>query len=104
MYQSKTARNKALMMRKLVNLKLKNGVSVAEHTSEFKNLVNQLIIVKMPLDDEMHAVLLLNSLPDSCETLVVSLSNSTPKRKLTMSMVTDAMYNEEIKRKDMRGN
>ena len=35
MYQAKTARNKALVMRRLVNLKLKNGTSVAEHTSEF---------------------------------------------------------------------
>ena len=45
MYQSKTARNKALLMRRLVNLKLKGGISVAEHTSEFQNLVNQLTTV-----------------------------------------------------------
>ncbi|GMP97319.1 hypothetical protein CsSME_00045620 [Camellia sinensis var. sinensis] len=104
MYQLKTTQNKALVMRRLVNLKLKNGMSVAEHTSEFKNLVNQLAIIKMPLDDEMQAVLLLSSLPDSCETLVVSLNNSTPEGKLTMSMVIDAMYNEETRRKDMGGN
>ena len=35
MYQAKTARNKALLMRRLVNLKLQSGTSVAEHTSEF---------------------------------------------------------------------
>lgn len=52
-YQSKTTRNKALLMRRLVNLKLKNGVSVVEHTSEFRNLVNQLATIKIDLNDEM---------------------------------------------------
>ena len=35
MYQAKTSRNKALLMRKLVNLKLQREITVAEHTSEF---------------------------------------------------------------------
>ncbi|CAL5350460.1 unnamed protein product [Camellia sinensis] len=104
MYQSKTARNKALLMRRLVNLKLKGGISVAEHTSEFQNLVNQLTTVKMELDDEMQALLLLSSLPDSWETLVVSLSNSAPEGKLTMSMVTDALFSEEARKKEMGGD
>ena len=69
-----------------------------------KKLVNQLVTIKIRLDDEMQAVLLLSSLPDSWETLVVSLSTSAPEGKLTMSMVTDAMYNEETRRKDMGGN
>ncbi|KZV07155.1 hypothetical protein F511_45364 [Dorcoceras hygrometricum] len=90
MYQAKTARNKALLMRRLVNMKLKNGTSVAEHTSEYQSLVNQLSSVEMPLGDEMQALLLLSSLPDSWETLVVSLSNSAPDGKLTMSMIKDA--------------
>ncbi|CAL5440937.1 unnamed protein product [Camellia sinensis] len=103
MYQSKTTRNKALIMRRLINLKLKNGVSVAEHTSEFHSLVNQLASIKMELEDEMQALLLLSSLPDSWETLVVSLSNSAPEGKLTMGMVTDALFNEEARKKEMEG-
>ena len=58
----------------------------------------------MRLDDEMQAVLLLSSFPDSWETLVVSLSNTVQEGKLTMSMVTDAMYNEETRRKDLGGD
>ncbi|XP_057960828.1 uncharacterized protein LOC131152896 [Malania oleifera] len=42
MYQAKTARNKAMLIRRLVNLKLKSRTSIGEHTSEFQNLVNQL--------------------------------------------------------------
>ncbi|KAF5930143.1 hypothetical protein HYC85_031016 [Camellia sinensis] len=103
MSQSKTARNEALLMRRLVNLKVK-GVSVAEHTSEFQNLVNRLATIKMELDDEMQALLLLSSLPDSWETLVVSFSNSAPEGKLTMSMVTNALFSEEARKKDMSGD
>lgn len=101
MYQSKTSRNKALLMRRLVNLKLKSGISIAEHTSEFQNLVNQLNSVELKFDDEMQALLLLSSLPDSWETLVITLSNSAPEGKVTMSMVKDALFNEEARRKEM---
>ncbi|CAH9145171.1 unnamed protein product [Cuscuta epithymum] len=102
MYQAKTARNKALLMRRLVNMKLKSGTSVAEHTSQFQSLVNQLSCVEMPLGDEMQSLLLLSSLPDSWQTLVVTLSNSAaPDDKLTMSVVKDALFNEEARRKDM---
>ena len=101
MYQAKTARNKAILMRRLVNMKLKSGTSVAEHTSEFQSLVNQLSCVEMPIGDEMQSLLLLSSLPDNWETLVVTLGNSAPNGKLTMSMVKDALFNEEARRKDM---
>ncbi|GFY85693.1 hypothetical protein Acr_04g0004310 [Actinidia rufa] len=101
MYQAKTSRNKALLMRRLVNLKLQRETTVAEHTSEFQSLVNQLTSVDLQFDDEMQALLLLSSLPESWETLVVSLSNSAPNGKLTTSMVMDALFNEEAQRKEM---
>ncbi|GFS33426.1 hypothetical protein Acr_00g0028390 [Actinidia rufa] len=101
MYQSKTSRNKALLMRRLVNLKLQRETTVAEHTSEFQSLVNQLTSVDLQFDDEMQALLLLSSLPESWETLVVSLSNSAPNGKLTTSMVMDALFNEETRRREM---
>ncbi|GFY86597.1 hypothetical protein Acr_05g0002360 [Actinidia rufa] len=74
MYQAKTSRNKALLMRRLVNLKLQRETIVAEHTSEFQK---------------------------SWETLVVSLSNSAPNGKLTTSMVMDALFNEEAQTREM---
>ncbi|GFY96388.1 hypothetical protein Acr_11g0006940 [Actinidia rufa] len=69
MYQAKTSQNKALLMRRLVNLKLQRETTVAEHTK-------------------------------SWETLVVSLSNSTPNGKLTTSMVMDALFNKEARRRE----
>ncbi|XP_057954021.1 uncharacterized protein LOC131148323 [Malania oleifera] len=71
MYQAKTACNKAMLMRQL-----------------------------MDLGDEAEALLLLSSLLDSWETLVITLSNSAPDGKLTMAMVKDALFNEEARRKE----
>ena len=38
---------------------------MAEHTSEFQNVVNQMFVVELNLDDEMQALLLLSSLLDN---------------------------------------
>lgn len=57
--------------------------------------------MKMNLHDELQALLLLSSLPDSWETLVISLSNSAPNGNLTMDMVKDNTLNEEARRKEM---
>ena len=59
-----------------------DGHSKAEH---FQSLVNQLSIVKMVIDDELQALLLLSSLPESWETLVGCLNNSTPKMRFYLS-------------------
>lgn len=99
LYERKTAGNKAFLIRKLVNLKYKEGSSIAEHLNEMQSVINQLSSMKMTIDDEMQALLLLSSLPDSWETLVVSLSNSAPDGVVTMSLVTSSLLNEELRRK-----
>jgi len=104
MYQRKTTQNKNFAIRKLVSLKHREGRSVVKHLNDFQDLVNQLVAMKLLLDDELQALLLLSSLPESWKTLVVSLSNSAPDGALTLSQVKDSMFNEEIRRKDMRSS
>ena len=41
--------------------------------------MNKLVAMKMSINDDMQAPLLLSSLLDSWETLMVTTSNSTPK-------------------------
>ena len=98
--ERKNAQNKAFMIRKLVNMKYKDGTSVAEHLSSFQDVVNQVLNMNIKIDDELQALLLLSSLPDSWEILVISLSNSAPNGKVTMQMVKDSMLNEERRRKE----
>ena len=59
-----------------------------------------LVSMKMNIYDEMQASLLLSSLPDSWETLVVTVSNSTPDGILIMENVKDSLLNEEGRRKE----
>ena len=60
-----------------------------------------MVTMKLVIDDESQALLLLSSLPDCWETLVVSLSNSTPNGVLQLAMVKDSLFNEGTRRKDM---
>ncbi|KAF8387595.1 hypothetical protein HHK36_026248 [Tetracentron sinense] len=80
-------------------MKFKEGGPIAEHLNEFQGVVNQLTTMKLVLDDELQALLLLSSLPDSWETLVVTVSNSAPNGELSMSLVTNSLFNEETRRK-----
>ncbi|VFQ98128.1 unnamed protein product [Cuscuta campestris] len=101
MYERENALNKASIMRRLVKLDYRDGHSVVEHLNDFQGLISQLSSMKLVLDDELHALLLLSSLPESWETLVVSLSNSAPEGKLTMDVVKSSLLNEEARRRDM---
>ena len=84
-----------------MNLKYKDGNSVVEHLGNIQELLNELSTMKLELDDEIHALLLLSSLLDSWETLVVSLSNSDPNGVIIVNMVKDSMFNEEARRKEL---
>ncbi|VFQ83449.1 unnamed protein product [Cuscuta campestris] len=101
MYERENALNKASIMRRLVKLDYRDGHSVVEHLNDFQGLINQLSSMKLVLDDELQALLLLSSLPESWETLVVSLSNSALEGKLTMDVVKSSLLNEEARRRDM---
>ena len=99
-FAMKTSGNKTTLIIRLVNLKYKDGNNMVEHISSFQGIVNKLVAMKMNIDDEMQASLLLSSLLDSWETLVVIVSNSTPNGILTMESVKDSLLNEEARRKE----
>ena len=95
----KTPRNKITLIRRLFNLKYKDENNMVVHISSLLGIVNKLVAMKMNIDDEMQESLLLTSLPDSWETLVVTVSNFTPNEILTMESVKDCLKNEEVRRK-----
>lgn len=84
----------------LVNLKYMDGNSVAKHLCSFQELLNEFSTMKLILNDKVQALLLLSSLPDNQETLVVSLSNSAPNGAITIDMVKDSMFKEDARRKE----
>ena len=64
MSEKDTSTNTALLIRRLVNLKCRNGRSMTEHTSSILGLVNYITAIRMKVNNEIHALLLLDSLPD----------------------------------------
>ena len=73
---------------------------MVDHISSFQGIMNKLVAMKMNIDDDMQASLLLSSLPDSWETLIVTVSNSISNGILAMKSVKDSFMNEEARRKE----
>ena len=65
MYEKQTALNKTSLIRRVVNLKYREGFNMTEHLNDFQGLVNQLTAMKLVLEDEIQVLLLLSSLPES---------------------------------------
>ena len=69
------------------------------HLNAFQSILNQLATMKMVVDDEMQASLLLCSLLDNWVTFVVTISNSIPNGALSMEIVKENLFNEKTKMK-----
>jgi gag-polypeptide of LTR copia-type len=69
----------------MVNIKYQEGSLVSDHLSRFQDCANHLSTMKMVLDEELQDLILLSSLPDSWEILVMSLSNSAPNGVVTLA-------------------
>ena len=65
MYEKPSANNKVHLMKKLFNLKMVESGSVAQHLNKFNTNTNQLSSVKIDFDDEIRALVILASLPNS---------------------------------------
>ena len=57
--------NKVFLIKRLFNMKMLEGVSIADHLNELNMVTNQLSSVKVDFDDEVRALLILCSFPKS---------------------------------------
>ena len=100
MYEKPSVNNKVHLMKKLFNLKMAENASVAQHLNEFNTITNQLSFVEIDFDDEIRALIILSSLPNSWEAIRMAVSNSTRKEKLKYNDIRDLILAEEIRRRD----
>ena len=100
MYEKSSANNKVHLMKKLFNLKMAENASVAQHLNEFNTITNQLSYVEIDFDDEIRALIVLASLPNSWEAMRMVVSNSTGKEKLKYNDIRDLILTEEIRKRD----
>ena len=76
------------------------GTPTAHHLNEFNTITNQLSFVEIDFDDEICALIVLASLPNSCEAMRMTVSNSTGKSKLKYDDIQDLILSEEVCRRD----
>lgn len=69
MSKQKTTGEKIFLLKKLVNMKLKRGILMTDHFNAFQSMENQLVAMKMVMDSEMQASMLLYSLPNNWKTI-----------------------------------
>ena len=101
MYEKSSVNNKVHLMKKLFNLKMAKKASVTQHLNEFNTITNQLLSVEIDFDDEIRALIVLASLPNSWEAMRIAVSNSTGKEKLKYNDIRDLILAKEIYRKDV---
>ena len=72
-YMKKSVENKLYLKKKLFRFDYKKGISMAEHLDDFNKIITDLLNLDVKIDDEDKTLLLLNSLPESYEFLVMTL-------------------------------
>jgi glucose-6-phosphate isomerase len=75
LYEKPSASNKVFLMKQLFNMNMSEGGSVADHLNEFNTVTNQLSSIKVDFDDEVMALLILCSLKERWNGLVMVVSN-----------------------------
>ena len=98
MYEKPSASNNVYLMRRLFNLKIMESQVMDKHLNEF-NIMTQLQSVGIDFDDEINALLILSSLPESWDGTVIAVSNSARGEKLRYDEVRDLVFGEEIHKK-----
>ena len=94
-------------MKKLFKLKMEKNISVAQHLNEFNTIGNQLSSVQVDFDDEIHALIILASLPHSWDATRMEVSNYTKKSTHTHTHrekyndILDLILVENVCRRDI---
>ncbi|MDF3691487.1 hypothetical protein P3S59_26035 [Enterobacter hormaechei] len=79
LYEKLSASNKVFLMKHLFNMKIEEVGFVTDHLNEFNTITSQLSSVGINFDEEIRALLILCSLPESWNGLVMAVSNSVPR-------------------------
>jgi hypothetical protein len=97
LYEKPSSSDKVFLMKRLFNMKMSEGRSIADHLNEFNTVTNQLSSVKVEFDDEVRALLILHSLPKRWNGLVMAVSNSVSgSNTLKFDDVVGVILREEM--------
>ncbi|KAK9057920.1 hypothetical protein SSX86_022759 [Deinandra increscens subsp. villosa] len=98
MYEKPSAANKVYLIRELVNTRMQEGSSVIVHINNMNSILSRLGSVNIKFEDEVQALLLLSSLPDSWSGTVTAIMSSTSK--FTFDGIQDTILGEDVRRRN----
>ena len=90
--------NKVYLMSRLFNLQMSENGSVSNNINEFNMIVSQLNSVDINFEDEIKALMLMSSLPESWDTVVTAISSSGGSEKLKFDEICDVVLSESIRK------
>ncbi|KAL0561700.1 hypothetical protein IC582_002140 [Cucumis melo] len=100
LYETKSLHNKIFLKRKLYTLRMSESTSMTEHMNTLNTLFSQLTLLGYKIEPNERAELLLQSLPDSYDQLVINLTNNILIDYLSFDDVVAAVLEEENRRKN----
>jgi hypothetical protein len=102
LYQLKSLVNKLFLRKKLYLLRMIDGSSVIEHLNLFNIILIHLSFVDIKIIEEEKCIILLCSLLESWDSLVVTIRSNT--NTLALEDVVASMLSKEMRRKNMEGS
>ncbi|KAL4283007.1 hypothetical protein GQ457_16G004330 [Hibiscus cannabinus] len=107
LYEAKSLHNKIFLKRKLYSLRMSESTSVTEHLNMLNTLFSQFTSLSYKIEPQERAELLLQSLPDSYDQLIINLTNNILADHLVFDDVAAAILEEENRcknKEDRQGN
>ena len=88
-------------MRRFFNLQMSENRSASDHINGFNMIVIQLNSVDINFEDEIKALILMSSLPESWDTIVSAISSSRGSEKLKFDEICDIVLSESIRKREV---
>ncbi|GJS97042.1 hypothetical protein Tco_0804010 [Tanacetum coccineum] len=98
LYEAMSLHNKIFFKRKLYALRMTESTSVTEHVNSLNTLFSQLTSLRCIIEPHERAKILLQSLPDSYDQLIINITTNVLSNYLVFDDVAAAILEEEIRR------
>ena len=101
LYEAKSLHNKIFLKRRIYTLRMLESTTVTEHINTLQTLFSQLTSLGHKIEENERAELLLQSLPDSYDQLIINLTTQgTCFNDLVFDDIAAAVLEEENRRKN----
>ena len=100
MFEQKGLSSQIFLRRKLINVKLDESQSMQIHINKIREFADQLEAIGDPVRDRELAIIILSSLPEKFNALIISLE-ARPPDEITFDSVAIRLLAEEERQKEL---